>query len=95
LKSIIHDWDDEHATAILHNCRAAVLTSGRLLLIETVIPAGNEPFVGKIHDLLMLAAGGRERTETEFHALFAATGFRLKQVIPTRTPASILEAVPV
>jgi hypothetical protein len=95
LKSIIHDWDDEHAITILRNCRTAMSPNSTLLLMETVIPPGNEPFVGKIHDLLMLAIGGRERTEAEFNALLTAAGFELKRIIPTRSATSILEAAPV
>ncbi|MGI9148557.1 MAG: methyltransferase [Chloroflexota bacterium] len=34
LKWIVHDWDDAHATTILQNCRRAMNTDGRVLLIE-------------------------------------------------------------
>ena len=45
-------------------------------------------------DLQMLVvAGGRERTETEFAALFARAGLRLTRVVATPTPFAILEAV--
>src|SRR5262249_26345909 len=64
LKSVIHDWDDQQAAAILRNCRGAVGPGGRVLLAEMVIPPGNDPHVGKLLDLEMLVmAGGRERTE--------------------------------
>ncbi|MEP6775730.1 MAG: methyltransferase, partial [Chloroflexota bacterium] len=54
LKFIIHDWDDEHALAILKTCRRAMPEDSRLLLIENVIPPGNDPHPGKMTDLHML-----------------------------------------
>jgi hypothetical protein len=46
LKRVIHDWDDERATRILEWCRQAMPATGRLLVVETVIPPGNEPSWG-------------------------------------------------
>jgi hypothetical protein len=96
LKSIIHDWDDERALAILRNIRRAIRPEGRLLLLENVIPTGNGPSFGKWLDLEMLVLpGGRERTEAEYRDLFAAAGFRLTGVTPTACPASVIEGMPV
>jgi hypothetical protein len=96
MKHIIHDWDDERAGTILRNVRGAIDPAGRLLVIEIVIPEGNEPSFGKLLDLEMLAIpGGLERTEQEFRELFAASGFELTAVIPTRSPVSIVEGRPV
>jgi hypothetical protein len=96
LKKVIHDWDDAQAPAILRTCRAAIPAHGRLLLIEPVIPAGNEPSFGKLLDLLMLVyPGGRERTEAEHRDLLAAAGFRLERVMPTASTVSIVKAKPV
>jgi hypothetical protein len=96
LKSIIHDWDDERALAILKNCRAAMGPNGTLLLAEFVIPPGDTPSLGKFMDLtMMVMAGGQERTETEFRALFEAADFRLTRIVPTRTTLSVIEGKPV
>lgn len=95
LKWIVHDWDDARSVAILENCRRAMGPGARLVLVETVIPPGNAPSLGKFLDLNMLAiTGGKERTEREFAALLEASGFRLSRVIPTRSPVSLIEAVP-
>ena len=84
LKWIIHDWDDAQSARILRNVRAAMSDGGRLILVEQVIPPGNEPSLGKFVDLNMLVmTGGRERTEGEFRALYDAAGFRLTRVVPT------------
>jgi O-methyltransferase domain len=75
LSSILHDWDDEAATAILRTVRAAAPPRARVLITETVIQPGNEPEGAKWLDLLMLVlAGGRERTEPEWRALLEGAG---------------------
>lgn len=95
LKQVIHDWDDAPAVAILRNVRQAIQPEGRLLLIEIVIPPGNEPSLSKLSDLSMLAvAGGRERTAIEYGDLFAAAGFTLIAIHPTASPQCVIEGVP-
>ena len=49
MKNIIHDWDDERAIAILKNIRTAFegRPDGRVILLEAVIPPGNQPDFGK------------------------------------------------
>ena len=92
MKLIIHDWDEERAVKILKNCHSVMKDGGRLLLVETVVPEGNEPSFAKMMDLQMLVmTGGRERTESQYRDLFAAGGFRLTRVIPTESPMSIIE----
>ena len=95
LKSVIHDWDDEESLAILRQCHRALQGPARLLLVERVMPARAEqaPEV-VLSDLHMLAmGGGRERTEAEYRALFAAAGVALTRVIPTPSPFSVIEGV--
>ena len=93
LSHIIHDWSEEQCLKILDNCRRAMNQDGRLLLIEMVLPHGNEPHPGKILDIMMLVGpGGRERTEPEYRDLLGKAGFHLNKVIPTASPVSIVEA---
>ncbi|MBW4574138.1 MAG: methyltransferase [Aphanothece sp. CMT-3BRIN-NPC111] len=95
LKHIVHDWDDERAIAILKNCHQAMVENGKLLVVEQVIPPGNEPFVGKFLDLnmLMVAPGGCERTEAEYQTLFERAGFKLTKIVPTHSDVSVIEAI--
>ncbi|HVZ23930.1 MAG TPA: methyltransferase [Vicinamibacterales bacterium] len=98
MKHIIHDWDDERATAILKNIRAALAgrPNGRLILVDSVIEPGNQPDLAKLIDLEMLMLpGGKERTEAEFRALFAGAGFTLTRVVRTRSPLAVVEGRPV
>jgi ubiquinone/menaquinone biosynthesis C-methylase UbiE len=92
LRHIIHDWDEEKCLTILRNCHRAMSSDSKLLVIESVIPSGNEPFAGKFLDLVMLLIpGGKERTEAEYRKLLEQAGFELARVIQTGTEVSILE----
>jgi hypothetical protein len=94
MKHIIHDWDDELSLKILRNCAAAMSVRAKLLLIEMVVPEGNEPHASKVMDLGMLVLpGGVERTRAEYDRLLGDAGLRLDRIISTQTPLSILEAV--
>lgn len=95
LKHIIHDWGDEQAIAILKNCHHAMPDRGKLLVVEMVIPSGNEPFFGKFLDLQVLVnyQGGCERTEAEYQALFETAGFSLTKIVPTVSPLSVIEGI--
>ncbi len=95
LAQILHDWNDERSVAILQQCRRAMPAHGKLLVIELVLPPGEEPFVGKWLDLHMLVmVGARERTSAEYEALFQAAGLELVRVVPTPAGPSVVEAVP-
>jgi len=95
LKYITHDWLDDKAATILSCCRKAMNPGGRVLIMDTVIPAGNVPHTGKVMDLLCMGIydGGRERTEEEFHQLLEHTGLKINRIIDTGSYISIIEAV--
>ncbi len=93
LQHIIHDWEDQDAITILRNCREAMRSDSRVLLVELVIPPGNGPFFGKWLDLMMLLVGGRERTEEEYRRLFSAAGLKLTRVVSTASEVSIVEGL--
>ncbi len=93
LKQILHDWNDDRATQLLQNCHRALNPTGKVLLVEMLIPPDNRPSPAQAMDLNMLVLlGGQERTEEQFERLFKAAGFRLDQVIPTHSPFSVIEA---
>jgi hypothetical protein len=96
LSHIIHDWNEELCLTILGHCRRAMKPGGRILLIEMVLPPGDAPHPGKILDMMMLVGpGGQERTPDEYAALFAKANLRLTRIVPTASPVSVVEAVPV
>ena len=93
MMEIIHDWNDEQASAILTAVRAAAPDHATLLLIEAIVPDDPGPQWPKTLDIAMLAiTGGLQRTTPEYVALLAATGFQLERVIETGAGVSILEA---
>jgi hypothetical protein len=95
LSPIIHDWDEQHCLTILRQCHRAMAPDGILLMVETVLPAGDAPHSGKVLDLLMpTVPGGMERTADEYAALLAAAAFRLTCIVPTASAVGIVEAVP-
>ena len=94
MRHIIHDWDDEKSLTILKNCHAVMSPGNKLLLVESVIPPGNDPFMGKFLDLtMMLIPGGKERTEDEYRELYGKAGFDLVQIVPTSTEVSVIEGI--
>jgi O-methyltransferase domain/Dimerisation domain len=89
LKQILHDWADEPATAILRSCRAAMGPHARLLILERMLPERATPadLAPLLVDILMLVAtGGRERTEREFRELLAAADLELLSVSEVLPP---------
>ncbi|HKS27411.1 MAG TPA: methyltransferase [Pyrinomonadaceae bacterium] len=94
MKHIIHDWNDEDSARILRNINSVLRPDGRVLIVETIVPEGNEPHYSKLLDLEMLTSpGGVERTAEEYRELLASAGLRLNRIVPTKTPFSIIEAV--
>jgi hypothetical protein len=93
LSHVIHDWGDERCLTILENCRRAMKAEARLLIVEMVLPADDEPHPGKMQDMVMLVlTGGQERTEAEYSSLLSKAGLRLTRVVPTASPVSVVEA---
>jgi hypothetical protein len=94
MRHIVHDWDDERSITILRTCREAMRPGGRILVVESVLPRGNEAHFGKTLDLIMLAIpGGRERTGEQYRTLFDVAGLQVSRILPTNTPVSIVEGV--
>jgi hypothetical protein len=83
LKTVLHDWDDDRAAAILRNCRSAVRDGGHTLVVETVIGEIGKPDFAVLPDMGMLCVtNGIERDLEEFDALFAASGWRRGKTYP-------------
>ncbi len=102
LKNVIHDWDDERSLAILRSCRTAMPGHAKLLLIDRLMPPKIEaaPAHQRITmmDINMLVMpGGGERTESEFKALLASSGFRWNATLPLGAAPgySLIEAIPI
>jgi hypothetical protein len=94
LHSIVHDWPDEQALAILQSCHRAMAPGARLWLIEHALASGEADYWTRLLDLLMLVLfGAHERTAEGYRALLEAVGFAQVTVIPAEPPWAIIEAV--
>jgi hypothetical protein len=96
LKHILHDFAEPECLAMLKNVREAIAPDGRMLVIEYVLGGNNERHLGNIIDLwLLLLLGAKERTLAEYTELFAKAGLKVTTAVPTTSPVSVIEAVPV
>ena len=99
IKHVIHDWNDDRATAILRNIHRAMPPHGKLLIAEGIYPPRvDQSDIARgaaANDVNMLVCtGGRQRSEAEFRSLLTGAGFKLTRIIPT--PAlSVIEGKPV
>ena len=97
LSRVIHDWDDQHALALLEACREAMTGQGRVLVVERPMPeratASPTTQASSLSDLTMLVMnGGRERTEVQYRELLDRAGLMLDRIVPLVMGASVLEA---
>jgi|SRR5439155_23494693 len=103
MSNFLVSMSDALATAILRNCRRAMAVQGTIVIIEWVMPAGEEGVDSFTFwdtasmDLNMLAIDGsggwRVRTADEFRTLLEEEGFTLSRIIPTGSSVSVLEAL--
>ncbi|MDQ6880241.1 MAG: hypothetical protein M3082_21560 [Candidatus Dormibacteraeota bacterium] len=95
IKRVLMDWGDADSTTILRHCMDAMAEGGKVLVVEMLMPTGNDPSPAKAFDILILLnqPGGRIRTEGEFRGLFTEAELRLSRIVPTASPHSILEGV--
>lgn len=97
MSHIIHDWGDEDCIKMLKNIRQGIAQNGKLLVVEMVVPTGDTAHLSKWMDvaMMMMYPEGKERTEAEFSELFQAAGFELSKIVPTKSPVSVIEGIPV
>ncbi len=97
LTHTLRSRSDEENQRLLRTCHQALAPAGKLLLYEQIVPPAPQKAVLSLFADLELAVythEGRERTATEYRVLLEATHFSLAQVMPTISPHSLLEAVP-
>ena len=94
LKNIIHNWNDEQSVELLKKIKEVMKPGGRLLIIEMVVPEGDESSLSKLLDIQMMATmqGGKERTREEYRDILERSGLILTRIVPTIAPISLIEA---
>ena len=95
LKNIIHNWSETECITILSNIRKAMTDTGKILVVEMIIPEDNRFSYGKLIDIQMMVTmhEGRERTRKEYDQLFRNSGLVISRIVPTIAPFSIIEAI--
>lgn len=95
---VLLNWSDPQVVTILTNCRRAMPTNARLLILDFVRPVPTPPDVLFQSLNLWVMFGARFRTREEFEALLARAGFVATRWIPIgAAPAPglfLLEASP-
>lgn len=97
LKSVLHNWDDERAVAILRNCAAAMKTGARILLFERIVPerltaSPRDQEIVRSDLNMLVGCDGRERTEAQFRELLGQAGLLLGEVRPLSSGFNALVA---
>ncbi|MGH9330734.1 MAG: methyltransferase [Vicinamibacterales bacterium] len=72
LKSVLGDWPDREAVAILKRCAEAARPAGRVVLLNGVSPGEAGPAM-----LMLVLVGGRDRSLAEFRELARAAGLEV------------------
>ncbi|ESR49548.1 Flavone 3'-O-methyltransferase 1 [Citrus sinensis] len=81
MKSVLHDWNDEHCLKLLKNCYKSIPEDGKVIVVESMLPeVPNTSIESKSNshlDVLMMiqSPGGKERTRHEFMTLATGAGF--------------------
>lgn len=95
LYSVLHDWDDQQATAILRRCTEAAGDHGRVLVIEeTGTEDGDPAGFAEMNLRMLVLSGGRERSNADYAALVARAGLTVAGSHTTPLGQVIIECVP-
>jgi hypothetical protein len=101
LKSVLHDWDDDHCALILQQCRRAMRPCAgqpaRLLVIERLAPkrfacTARDRNIARSDLNMLVSLGGHERTEAEYRALLESAGLRVTQISALSSDYSVIHA---
>jgi 2,7-dihydroxy-5-methyl-1-naphthoate 7-O-methyltransferase len=91
LKSVLADWPDPEATALLCRCAEAARPAGRVVIVSGVHP---DTSTGGGDLLMMVLLGGRHRSITEFRDLAREAGLEVLAAAPNAAGRFIVECRP-
>lgn len=87
IKWVLHDWSDADAATILRNVRAAIREGpgSRLVVLESILSDRRTGRLSGYGDInMMMTTNGQERTEAQWRALAAETGWSTYKIHPLR-----------
>jgi len=95
LSRVLGDLDDQTATRLLRNCRQAMGSEGRLLVIEQLVAAHQPSELAALWDLhLFMVCQGRQRTQADLERLLASAGLSLQRQAELPLGMSLLTILP-
>ncbi|MEU1285641.1 methyltransferase [Kitasatospora sp. NPDC005856] len=94
LSRVLHDWDDDGCLALLRAVARAMPGHARLLVLERLMPEGDEDRLALAWNMQMLVMlpGARERTLAEYRELLAGAGLTLRTSHELPLDVSLLTA---
>jgi SAM-dependent methyltransferase len=92
MKHVLCDWSDDDATTILENIHSALPSGGIVILLDALLPSGQEAFNSRhiqvfIDALLMIVGGRMERSQSQLSKVANAAGFQIDLVKGTASPS--------
>lgn len=93
-RHIFHDWSDGDCTSFLDQvvpCLKASEGKAKLLLVDMVLPDTNATMQEAIRDITMFPIGGLERNESQWKALLAQSGLKIKKIWRGSEPEACVE----
>ena len=98
LKSILHNWNNDRAAAILSNIRKAMQPGTKLLCLERMIsdvvtPCLEDRATARSDLNMLVGFGGRERTIEEMAALLRKSGLQVGNIVRLTSEFSVVEGL--
>ena len=100
LKFILHNWRDDECIKILKKCKEAIpKVGGKVMIVEIILDLedDDEDLIRSKYSLdldMMVATGGKERTEEEWKVLINSAGFSGLEIVPIMAIQSVIVAYP-
>jgi SAM-dependent methyltransferase len=89
LKSVLNDWPDREAAAILRRCADAARPDGRVVVLSGVSPDEQGPPAPEL--LMMVLVGGKDRNLSEFRELARGAGLEVYSAGRNRAGRFVVE----
>ena len=92
LNSVLHDWNDDYATAILSRCAEAAGNLGKVIIIEdSGAQEKDQAEFAEMNLRMLVLCGGRERGLEEYSSLAEAAHLRVVHSRHTRLSQIVIE----
>ena len=80
IRHVLHDWSHDDCVLILKQVALAMKPgASRLVISDSILPETNVDIESTWMDIIMMAVGGSERTQTQWEKMLDEAGFKLHQ----------------